>query len=104
MALKWADSKGGDRSIKLLQLPNPLPPLLYGTIPGKPEEPLAWTNTYGEQKARIFYTSLGHPGDFEQPAFRQLLVGALTWATDRPTWMGTMADYLPKDQAINQSN
>jgi nicotinamidase-related amidase/type 1 glutamine amidotransferase len=72
--------------------------LLYGSIPGKPEEPLAWTNLYGEQKARVFYTSLGHPGDFEQPAFRQLLVGGLTWSTDRPVWMGAMADYLPKAQ------
>jgi nicotinamidase-related amidase/type 1 glutamine amidotransferase len=78
-------------------------PLLFGTIPGKPEEPLAWTNTFGEKNARVFYTSLGHPGDFEQPAFRQLLVGGLTWATDRPMWMGKMADYLPKVQSHSKA-
>lgn len=78
-------------------------PLLYGAIPGKPEEPLAWTNEVGDQKVRVFYTSLGHPEDFEQPAFRQLLVGGLTWATDRPVWVGKMADFLPKVQSQKTS-
>ena len=36
--------------------------LLVGTVPGKEPEPVAWTNTY--KKARVFYTSLGHPDDF----------------------------------------
>ena len=79
-------------------------PLLFGTIPGKPEEPLAWTNEVGDKKARVFYTSLGHPGDFEQPAFRQLLIGGLTWATDRPVWIGKMPDYLPKDQNLSKEH
>ena len=33
--------------------------------------------------ARIFYTSLGHPGDFDNPRFRRLLRNAVLWALDR---------------------
>jgi putative heme-binding domain-containing protein len=56
-------------------------PLLTGTIPGQRAEPVAWINTKG--KARIFYTSLGHSGDFEIPAFRVLLRNAVLWALGR---------------------
>ena len=44
--------------------------LLVGRVEGHPAEPVAWIN--GKGKARIFYTSLGHPGDFAIPAFRRL--------------------------------
>ena len=57
-------------------------PLLIGKIPGHPAEPVAWINAKGG--ARIFYTSLGHPGDFQNPAFRMLLRNAIIWALDRP--------------------
>ena len=58
-------------------------PLLMGTIPGQPAEPVAWVNLKGTP--RVFYTSLGHPGDFATPAFRRLLRNAVFWALDRPT-------------------
>jgi rhodanese-related sulfurtransferase len=65
---------------------SPLPagstPLLMGTIPGQPAEPVAWTHTY--KASRTFYTSLGHPKDFENDAFRQLLVNAIYWCLDKP--------------------
>ncbi len=54
--------------------------LLVGTIPDNPPEPVAWTNRYKD--SRVFYTSLGHPDDFETPAFRRLLVNAVFWALD----------------------
>lgn len=38
-------------------------------------EPVAWTNTY--RGGRIFYTSLGHPEDWEEDAFRRLLLQAV---------------------------
>jgi type 1 glutamine amidotransferase len=57
-------------------------PLLVGTIPGKPPEPAAWTNTY--KGGRVFYTMLGHPDDFQTPQFRTLLRNAVLWARDRP--------------------
>ncbi len=56
-------------------------PLLMGTIPGHPPEPVAWINHKGN--ARIFYTSLGHPGDFDIPSFRRLLRNAVLWALDK---------------------
>ena len=55
-------------------------PLLIGTIPGESPEPIAWTHEYGPKRARVFYTSLGHPDDFGNAEFRRLLVNAVSWA------------------------
>jgi len=43
-----------------------------------PDEPVAWTNTY--QGGRVFYTTLGHPGDFLNQSFQRLLLNAIHWA------------------------
>ena len=56
--------------------------LLIGAIPGEEPEPVAWTNQY--KRARIFYTSLGHPADFQNTEFRKLLVNAVFWAMNKP--------------------
>ncbi|MEC9005023.1 MAG: ThuA domain-containing protein, partial [Planctomycetota bacterium] len=53
--------------------------LLHGTIPGKPTEPIAWVNT-NKFGGRVFYTSLGHPDDFKNPATNHLLYQAIRWA------------------------
>jgi type 1 glutamine amidotransferase len=53
--------------------------LLFGRIPDQPLEPLAWTRFYGERRARVFYTSLGHESDFTQEPFRRLLISAVAW-------------------------
>ncbi|MCC6235390.1 MAG: ThuA domain-containing protein [Verrucomicrobiales bacterium] len=58
-------------------------PLLLGSIPGKPEEPVAWMRQFGPHRARVFYTSLGHPDDFQAPAFRRLLRNGMAWAMNR---------------------
>jgi len=50
-------------------------PILIGTIPETPAEPIAWLNRRADG-GTTFYTSFGHVGDFEQPAFRQLLRNA----------------------------
>jgi type 1 glutamine amidotransferase len=55
--------------------------LLLGTIPGQDPEPVAWVNTY--KHARVFYTSLGHRQDFENPAFVRLMRNATLWALNR---------------------
>jgi type 1 glutamine amidotransferase len=49
----------------------------------KPEatEPVAWTRTY--KGGRVFYTSLGHPKDFENENFRRLLANAIYWSAGR---------------------
>lgn len=59
-------------------------PLLQGRVEGRePDEPVAWTNTTA-QGGRVFYASLGHPSDFELPAFRRLLLGGIFWALGKP--------------------
>jgi type 1 glutamine amidotransferase len=57
-------------------------PLLLGTIEGAPSEPVAWIRLSPTEKGtrRVFYTSLGHKSDFDQPGFRRLLVNGVQWA------------------------
>ncbi len=54
-------------------------PLLIGSIPGLEPEPVAWTNVYGANKGKIFYTSLGQEEEFAQAAFQKLLSNAMDW-------------------------
>jgi type 1 glutamine amidotransferase len=57
-------------------------PLLFGRSQGATEQQhVAWTNQAG--RSRVFYTSLGMPGDFATPAFRRMLRNAVFWALDR---------------------
>lgn len=58
-------------------------PLLIGAIPDQPAEPIAWTHRYGPKKARVFFTSLGHPDDFTNAEFRRVLVNGIAWALGR---------------------
>lgn len=58
--------------------------ILLGRIPDQMEEPVAWTRRYGPGRARVFYTSLGHPEDFENAAFKRLLLNAVFWALGQP--------------------
>jgi len=58
-------------------------PLLIGTIPNQPSEPIAWTHRYGAKGARVFFTSFGHPDDFKNAEFKRLLVNAIEWALAR---------------------
>jgi type 1 glutamine amidotransferase len=53
--------------------------LMTGRMENRPEvEPVAWVNTANGR--RVFYTSLGSPGDFELPQFRRLLRNGIFWA------------------------
>jgi type 1 glutamine amidotransferase/nicotinamidase-related amidase len=66
--------------------------LLVGEIPGHPAEPVAWINHAGS--SRVFYTSLGHPGDFDSPAFRRVLRNAVFWAMNREPATGSSSACL----------
>ena len=61
-------------------------PLMVGTSV-KPERenpvenPVAWT--FEHKGGRVFYTSMGHPEDFELKPFRTLLINGIFWALDR---------------------
>jgi len=53
--------------------------LMTGRMENRPEvEPIAWVNT--AHGGRVFYTSLGSPGDFEIPQFPRLLLNGICWA------------------------
>lgn len=54
--------------------------LMTGSIPGH-TEPLTWIREY--KGGRIFYSSLGHPRDFENENFVRMVVNALYWTTRR---------------------
>ncbi len=53
--------------------------LILGKGGDLPAEPIAYTNKYTEN-SRIFYTSMGTPGDFRLPSFKTLIVNAIFWA------------------------
>jgi len=65
-------------------------PLLTGKVDGAKAEPVAWTNIRNGG-GRVFYTSLGHVGDFKIPAFRKLLKNGIAWAVGQPTETSTPA-------------
>lgn len=56
--------------------------LQEGTVPDV-VEPVTWIREATDGRGKVFYTSLGYPDDFKEPAFRQLLVNAIDWALER---------------------
>lgn len=75
---------GEFRTFGSLYQNEPLQPGAKPLLTGRAEtidqaEPVAWTHP-SPAGGRVFYTSLGHPGDFDVPAFRTLLKNAVTWA------------------------
>ncbi len=73
---------GGGSLYKSSPLKETATALLIGSIPNKPSEPVAWTNVTSHG-GKVFYTSLGHIDDFQQPAFRRLLANAVHWAVQK---------------------
>lgn len=56
--------------------------LMMGRVGDRqPHEPVSWTNRHAGG-GRVFYTSLGHPDDFQLPAFRRMLAAGVRWAAD----------------------
>jgi nicotinamidase-related amidase/type 1 glutamine amidotransferase len=77
-----APFQGNGSLYKVSPLASSATPLLVGSIPKQPAEPVAWVHPYG--KARVVYTSLGHPDDFKDEQFIRLLGNAVLWALDKP--------------------
>ena len=75
------------RSTMELNQVNPLrpgaEPLLLGTLGEFPPGPVAWTFTHSGG-GRTFFTPLGHPDDFAEPAFQRLLLNGIRWAAGLP--------------------
>ncbi|MBP1963105.1 ThuA domain-containing protein [Paenibacillus aceris] len=49
-------------------------------------QPVAWTRTHFGG-GRVLTTTMGHPEDFEQPAFRRLLLNGIHWAVGAEHWI-----------------
>lgn len=77
--VKVEELHGAGSLYKVSPLAKKTTPLLIGTIPSKPAEPIAWTHTT-KAGGRVFYTSLGDAGDFKQSAFNALLRNGIYWA------------------------
>lgn len=78
-----ASIRGHQSLYKVLPLAADATPILIGTAgagASAPPQPVAWTRSYGEKKARIFYTSLGAPEDMRIADVRRLLVNGVKWA------------------------
>ena len=65
--------------------------LMLGEIEGHEAQPVAWTNV-GKYGNRVFYTSLGHPDDFEIESFRTLLRNGILWAVGETAETGLTAE------------
>ncbi len=49
-------------------------------------QPVAWIKTY--KGTRVFFTTLGHPKDFEDASVRRLLLNAIYWALEQEVPQG----------------
>lgn len=72
------------RTTSWLYKTSPLQPganvLMMGRVGARqPHEPVSWTFIH-QGGGRSFYTSLGHPDDFEQEAFQAMLKAGIEWA------------------------
>ena len=76
-------------------------PVLIGAIPGQAPEPIAWTFSRPDG-GRTFYTSLGLPADFQNPAFAQLLRNGIFWAAGLPAGKAAVGGLqTPADLAVD---
>ena len=69
------------------------------------DNPVAWTKSY--RGAKVFFTTLGHPYDFHEPAMRKLLVNGILWGLGREeripaggTRVELTGEYEPSDAAF----
>ncbi|HEY7315485.1 MAG TPA: isochorismatase family protein [Gemmataceae bacterium] len=74
-----AELRGNGSLYMVRPLAKTATPLLIGSIPDKPAEPILWTHAT-KAGGRVVYTSLGHADDFKEAAFNRLLSNALRWA------------------------
>jgi len=77
-----ANIRGHQSLYKVLPLAADAAPILIGTAgagASTPPQPVAWTRTFGPNKAHIFYTSLGAPEDMRIADVRRLLFNAVEW-------------------------
>ena len=77
-------------------------PLMLGKGGDLPAEPIAYTNRYTED-SRIFYTSMGTPGDFKRSSFKTLIVNAIFWALGKEIPEGGMLNPGKEDVYVYEA-
>jgi len=75
----WKEFQSGGSLYQVSPLKESATPLLSAAVKNAPAEPVAWLNV-GKNGNRVFYTSLGHPDDFQSESFNRLLKNAVYWA------------------------
>ena len=75
--LKGVNIKSSSKLYKIQTTAPTATLLLSGRNEDGDLEAVAWTNQYGENKANVFFTSLGLDSDFQSADFRQLLLNAI---------------------------
>ena len=74
--------------------------------PSKKMMPIAWTKSYNG--GRVFATTMGHAGDFENEGFRRMLVNAVYWAVGMENKIRPNSDvalvgtYHPNEIGVNK--
>jgi type 1 glutamine amidotransferase len=91
--------------------------VLNGMTPDSPPDhskrtmPVAWTKTYtgtSGRPARVFTTTMGHAGDFQNEGFRRMLANACYWATglekkiSEKRSVALLGEYHPNDIGVNK--
>ena len=74
--------------------------LLKASIPGQPQEPVAWFRFYKAKAARVLHFA-GASGALHPAAVPELLTNAVAWALSKPSPTGK-ADTLPRCQVASQ--
>ena len=95
---------GNGSLYKVTPLAGSTTPLLLGSIPGQGPEPSHGRIRHAPAQSRVFYTSLGHPDDFQNPAFRKLLLNGICWASGhRSSWLAPGTNHCQGDGCKKRS-
>jgi nicotinamidase-related amidase len=89
-----AELQGQGSLYKVSPLARGATPLLLGSIPDRPVEPLLWVHAT-KSGGRVVYTSLGHPDDFKQSAFNLLLRNVVCWTAGLPAEPPSPSGFTP---------
>lgn len=81
-------------------------------IDGKLEEfsldnPVAWTKSYtgtSGKKARVFFTTVGHPYDFKLPVVRKIVMNGIYWALGKENSIPTDGVNVTLDEPFLPNN
>jgi len=76
------------------------------------ENPVAWVREAGENRGRLFFTTLGHPYDFRSVDFLRLTLQGLLWAAGREDLipedgiadLEVPADYKPNNSGMSKTS